>query len=63
MSYQHIFAEKTVSGKSLSIGYISLCILTSIYLSKVLIDIATQGVKPVHESMSAKSFRYIVNFE
>ena len=31
----------------ISIGYISLCILTSIYLSKALRSIATHGVTPV----------------
>ena len=47
------------------IGYISLCILASIYLSKALNSIATHGVKPVllNKNMSAKSFRYIINFE
>ena len=44
------------------IGYISLCILTSIYLSKALNSIATHDVKPVllNKNMSAKSFRYII---
>ena len=41
------------------IGYTSLCILSSIYLSKALNSMATHCV---NKNMSVKSFRYIINF-
>ena len=36
--------KKWFSSLFISIGYISLCILTSIYLSKALSSIATHGI-------------------
>ena len=48
------------------IGYISLCILTSIYLSKALSIIAIHTVWNlflINKNMSVKCFRYVINFE